>query len=363
MLVGYPIEATAENWFHECLMKMLQTIHESIRNGQEPSAWPEIIPEESRAIIGRHPGLKSRLERYVEVATNLNHDELEQVSIALTNQNDIVRLLSCACDCESIDLLPELIRAPVKDLFGFGFDLLADLGVRDRQYVVIFQKARYKNVCPFCGIEYFSSPTAPRNSLDHYLAKSKYPFAATNLMNLVPMGTDCNSKYKLAQDILYKADGVTRRKSFFPYDEISVQISLEKSSPFSGDQGIFSPPEWEIDLLPHSEEVETWDEVFHIRERYRREILEVDFKPWLWDFMSWCKSAVVRADFMEDVVVALQRYINYLRSGGIKDRAFLKAAVFQMLYRECQQNNQRVIGIFGALVFGVDFFVNREPFQ
>ena len=27
MLFGYPIAATAENWLHECLVEMVQTIH------------------------------------------------------------------------------------------------------------------------------------------------------------------------------------------------------------------------------------------------------------------------------------------------------------------------------------------------
>jgi hypothetical protein len=32
VLFGYPIAATAENWLHECLLEMMQTIHANHAN-------------------------------------------------------------------------------------------------------------------------------------------------------------------------------------------------------------------------------------------------------------------------------------------------------------------------------------------
>src|SRR5574341_1731339 len=175
MLFGYPVEATADNWFHECLVVTLQTIHESLQNGQVPPAWPRIIPDQYRENLKTKHGLRDRLIAYQTALAALNNDELEQVNAALTEQNDIENLLSATCNCQVISDLPESLRVPLKDLFDFGFKLLTDLGVRDQQYSVIYKSTPY-HVCPFCGCEFFDAPGAPREDLDHFLAESKYPF-------------------------------------------------------------------------------------------------------------------------------------------------------------------------------------------
>jgi hypothetical protein len=358
MLTEYPVEATSENWFHECLMEMILLIHTWKKSGQKPLDWPAIIPAIHRAELRRKIGLKDRLESYIQAVGALTDTELAQVESALADQNQVARLLANDCDCEALAKLPAKIQQPTQELFEFGFELLAKLGIRDRQYHVIYDKIP-SHMCPFCGCEYFDAPGAPREALDHYLAESKYPFAATNLQNLVPMGNKCNSRYKLAQDILFQPDNVTRRKSFYPYAHANVKISLERSRPFVGTVGVFSPVEWEIDFVPDIEEVTTWDNVFHIRERYKRDVLDVEFKNWLREFARWCSSATVNAITLPDVINALDKYARYIQSMGIKDRAFLKAETFRMLYLECVNGNDRVVNILGALVFGVGAFLNN----
>jgi hypothetical protein len=48
VLFGYPIAATAENWLHECLVEMVQTIHANHDGRQVALAWPDIIPAAHR---------------------------------------------------------------------------------------------------------------------------------------------------------------------------------------------------------------------------------------------------------------------------------------------------------------------------
>lgn len=348
MLFGYPVEATVENWFHECLVGMLQIIH---ANPHQRPSWPEIIPETYREKLRGRPGLRDRLLEYQSAVTKLPTEELEQVSNALMEQNNIADLLSGQCNCEILDELPQTIHESIKALFAFGFKLLTDLGVRDSQYRTIFASTPY-HVCPFCGCEFFDAPGAPREALDHYLAESKYPFAAINLSNLVPMGNKCNSRYKLAQDILYQNDG-TRRRSYYPYAKTGqIKISLERSEPFAGTSGLFPLPDWQIDFDPATEEVSTWNSVFHIEQRYKRDILDADFMSWLREFSAWCRSSNLRPLSRQDMVDALERYINYQSDMSFRDRAFLKAAVFQMLYHHYQQGNERLITLLNGVVIG-----------
>jgi hypothetical protein len=283
VLYGYPIEATAENWLHDCLCEIIQTIHTNLQASHSIPDWPDIIPEKYRSKLRRRTGLQDRLEIYRTSVESLAPLERDRVTQALIDQNEIACLLSCTHHCENINDLPQSIHKPVKDLFSFSFDLLTDLEIRDNHYRKIYEAIQH--ICPFCGCEYFDAPiphrkvdssSERREALDHYLAESKYSFAAANLRNLVPMGHKCNSSYKLAQDILYNDDG-SRRKSFDPYNHTGVKISLDNSQPFAGANG--TVPQWQIEFEPATEEITTWDTVFKIRERFKNNVLDPDFNP------------------------------------------------------------------------------------
>jgi len=354
MLFGYPLAATAENWLHDCLSEILQVIHTCIDAGTPLPVWPDMIPELYRNRLHRRTGLRDRLSVYQIAVAKLAPVERSRILQAFNDQNKIALLLSCQCECEAITDLPPAIHASVKALFEFAFSLLTDLEIRDKHYKAIYDATSY-HICPFCGCEYFDAPGAPREALDHYLPEHKYSFAAANLRNLVPMGNKCNSRYKLAQDILRKDDG-TRRKSFDPYDQGTVTISLDNSQPFAGTIGRTGEPlpKWEIDFSSNTEEVTTWDDVFHVRERYERDVLNEAFNNWLNGFRSWCRDPrknIPNSD--QEWVDEIEAYAIYHESLGFEDRAFLKAAVFRMLHIHCKNGDERLIKFIKEVVTGV----------
>jgi hypothetical protein len=203
-------------------LEMVQTIHTNHDGRQVALAWPDIIPAAHRDTLHRRTGLHDRLAQYAAAAGKLSVSERQQVLTCLVQQNRIADLVTCSTDYESLSDLPKAIQAPVAELFGFAFELLTGLGVRDRHYRAIYTAVPY-HVCPFCCCEYFDASGAPREDLDHYLSKSFYPFATVNLRNLVPMGIKCNERYKLAQDILRDAAGVSGGRS------TRMQIGISKS--------------------------------------------------------------------------------------------------------------------------------------
>jgi hypothetical protein len=347
VLFGYPIASTAENWLHECLLEMVRTIHANHDGRQEVLAWPDIIPAAHRDKLYRRTGLYDRLAQYAAAAGKLSVAERQQVLACLVQQNRIADLVTCSTDCESLTDLPKAIQAPVAELFGFAFELLTGLGVRDRHYHAIYTTVPY-HVCPFCGCEYFDAPGAPREDLDHYLPRSLYPFAAANLRNLVPMGMKCNERYKLAKDILRDAAGV-RRRSFDPYADRHLTIVLDNSVPFGSADG--QTPDWQIDFDPDSVECTTWDNVFHVRERIKRDVLDSSFWQWLRDFSAWFRKRMGIADPGDaEVVDAMHTYAEDMALTGLTAREFLRAPVFQMLHRRCKAGNQRVLALIKDVV-------------
>ena len=339
MLFGYPIEATAENWLHECLCEMVRTIHRSLDAGQAVPTWPEIIPAAHLAQLGSRTGIRDRLKRYAEAVNALVAVERQRVLTCLNQQNCITDLVSCATDCESLSDLPETIRDPAADLFDFAFGLLTKIGIRDRHYQAIYKSAMY-HMCPFCGCEYFDAPGAPREDLDHYLAKSRYPFAAVNLRNLVPMGMRCNERYKLDQDILRNAAG-DRRRSFDPYADRDIRVNLENSVLFGGADG--QTPDWQIEFDPDSPECTTWDDVFQVRERMKRDVLDSSFNRWLGEFAAWFRRRINIANPDSAALLsAMCTYAEDMELTGLNARELLRAPVFQMLHRHCDGGNERL---------------------
>ncbi|QSQ27601.1 hypothetical protein JY651_22980 [Pyxidicoccus parkwayensis] len=339
MLFGYPIAATQNNWLHDCLCEAVRTIHASVDAKKRYPGWPSVLPKVYRETLKSRTGLRDRLKSYHSAVRRLTKAERDVVLDALESENRIGDLLSGACECARNDGLPQDIQEPVAELFEFAFGLLTDLAVRDQQYAAIYA-ASSDHVCPFCGTEYFDAPGAVREGLDHYLARSRYPFAAANLRNLVPMGYKCNSNYKLASDLLRRGDG-SRRVAFDPYNHTRISVSLDDSEPFDGTTE--HTPNWMIRFDPETPAAHTWDEVFSVRERYRRDHLDPSFRSWLDQFAKIARRTGVRGDSDAELIAVLKWLEDLYGDSGLQDRAFLKAAAFRMLRRHCEAGHQRLL--------------------
>ncbi len=340
MLFTYPVAATTNNWLHDSLRDAVRTIHAAAEAGTATPAWPDIFPVAHRTTLKKRRALRDRLTQYETAARLLNPAQHQQILIALDEQNRVSDLLSGVCDCDRCDRLPAHIQEPAKELFAEGFRLLTEFGIRDAQYQSIYASLDSK-ACPFCGCEYFDAPQAPREALDHYLAKSIYPYAGTNLRNLAPIGTKCNSNYKKDRDVIRAAN--VARLAFDPYGNGSASVSLVQSVPFAGTDG--DTPDWIVDFVPASQQAETWDAVVEIRTRYRRDILDQTFKTWLGWFGDWCRSGAGSPTDGPTLLSALDRYLAMLKSKGHSDRAFLQFAVFEFLRLQCQTGNTRLVNL------------------
>ena len=346
MLFGYPVAATNDNWLHECLFETIGNVHTTVDAGNRYPRWPTILPAAQRVKLRASTGLQDRLANYDKAVRKLSKANRARILKAVGDQNRISDLVSGKCNCAKLTELPKTVHKSTKSLFDYAYERLTDLGVRDSHYSKIYASTP-DHVCPFCGAEYMDAPGAPREDLDHYLAKSLYPFAAANLRNLVPMGHKCNSSYKLAIDIMWRTDG-TRRVAFDPYNHAEIAVLLDDSDPFHGT--IENTPRWEIHFAPDTPAVSTWDDVFSVRVRYCRDHLNPSYARWLGLFGVWVRSSGLEVDTDEAIVAALQCYENYWVESGMHDRAFLKAAVFRMLRRHCEAGHQRLLNQIKDLV-------------
>lgn len=337
MFFAYNRAANADNWLHECIVGILSEAIASIDSGKAPLPWPDIIPADHRKQLEPHTSVQNAVASFLAAYEEIGEEDRRRVNEAITRQNRLQDLFSNTIQCHRAGDLPVAIRDAADILSKALFKLLTKFGLRDEQYRIIYRSLKHK-VCPFCGCEYFDPPPKeddsdkedpdfPRHDLDHYLARSIYPFAGVNLNNLAPMGDRCNKAYKKKQDIIY-ADGASRKCSD-PFLGPTATISLVNSKPYA--RGML--PEWQIDLNDDCEEIRTWDKVFSIRTRLAFGILDEEYDGWLNEFGRWCSKPRYRG--LNVVPTLLDEYIEYNISEGLSERAFLRRATFQMLRQKC----------------------------
>lgn len=336
MLFCYPLEAAQENWLHESIFRAIQNTLE----GNHAGNFREFFPPEHRAALARKRGLKAKFERLRAEMEQLTETERVTALRCLTSQNEIPALFDGVTEvyCLPDDMRPQFVIA-ARELFEAAFLALSSLGVRDRQYEIAYT-AIPARLCAFCGIEPLDSPAPeiPREDLDHYLASSIYPFAATNLRNLAPIGQKCNSSYKRAINILVGSDGA-RRRCFDPYGDQTASLSLLQSKPFEGGiKDLFLLPAWQLEFEGPPEETKTWDSVFSIATRYMMNVLDAELRGWIDHFAQWWARDVAQPPKDTPSVIALlRRYLDGVIQEGFSENAFLKRATFEMFAHQCTQ--------------------------
>lgn len=345
MLFGYPIAAINDNWWHQCLLDAIRNLHACLDSGRPYPTWPNVLPPVHQAQLASKTGLQDKLAAYYQAVRRLSKANRDAILQAMESQNCISDLLSCICDCPSIEDLPKSVQQPIKDLFDYAYEQMPKC-IRDSHYKIIYDSIP-AHVCPFCGAEPFEAPGSVREELDHYLLKSCYPFAAANLRNLVPMGHKCNTGYKKSADLLRCKDK-TRRHVIDPYCHTTIDVSLINSNPFGGDDQ--RTPRWNIEFEPSAPAVATWDEVFQVRDRYVNSHLNPHYRYWLAEFRAYVITSGLGADTDEDLIEALKRHESIISVAGWTGMAFLKAAVFRMLRHHCECGDHRLLMMIKDLV-------------
>lgn len=337
MLFSYPVQALGQNWLNDLAVGMVLAGMDAIDAGARPISWPECLPEARRNVLQQRTGLRAKLKSFLEGYSALTVGDRAIVRSVIERQTALPNVYNDNEPCPTIDALPQSIRALASALATYLFDQLSaikegDGFLRDNQYKAIY--ATNIRICPFCGLNYFRAPGAPRHALDHLLPISIYPFAAADLRNLPPACDECNSTYKRAIDILTGTDGL-RRRCCDPYFGPTYRITLDGSEFFTGNEiSGFALPKWNINLVGQEQDrAGTWDAVYQVKARYTRDILDADFLSWIGHYSRWFIREKGRDHDAAAVAAELPRYIEGVIQDGYTDRAFLKAEAFRLLDR------------------------------
>lgn len=77
-------------------------------------------------------------------------------------------------------------------------------------------------VCPYCNRMYTTTlfgANRIRPAFDHFYPRSKYPYLAVSLFNLIPSCSMCNGKKRSTAEVIYKEEEKENISIIYPYDE------------------------------------------------------------------------------------------------------------------------------------------------
>lgn len=239
----------------------------------------------------------------------------------------------------------------IKTFFGNLYTEIINKEIFDSKtkHFIKFRKLNGENiVCPFCGLESLlgeeDGEDGKKDDYDHWLSKGKYPFSSINFKNLIPMCSRCNQKYKSQKDTLYfqvkKGGKWNRRQVFYPYGNKAklggINVSIDKRvSSLKNDNS------WGIHLKGDAKltgEIESWDQIFDIKSRYKNRIKIRYKRSWYEHVRKLYKTKKGSIgfdfnDFKKDIY-------NGLKPIQLEENTIVEKAYYHYLFADpnCQKN-------------------------
>lgn len=249
------------------------------------------LPAGLRAAITGNPPTCAAVDALVAKLSALNRRQKQALKDALVLNTEPCAFL--ADRTEPLPSIPASVSPALKTLAVHLFQRTAKLKGVERACgeCIDDHYARFRqgnapgngNVCCVCGTEYLAQVRSDENDneqwrgpYDHLLAKDLYPLYGVDPKNLLPICNTCNSKAKLAKDLILK--GGMRRLSFSPWTEHASWKEIEVVV----DDKTYLFPRVVVNFRSadpdRKEKLSTWDDVYAIRSRVEGEFIELAAK-------------------------------------------------------------------------------------
>lgn len=216
----------------------------------------------------------TEIERIYVVFKGLDKPKKDTVIKAFKQADQIEEL--CAKKERPIYLsgLDKVVEDDIKPLFKWCYEGLLNKkkvsGDKLKYYQELIDNNEF-NLCPCCGLIDFESPdddNEVREAYDHYLPKSKYPFASVNFKNLVPLCYKCNSERKKSKDPIEND-----RIAFYPFSTEVHDIGFACTYEIDIDKELNAVlKDLNFSFSGKDEELDTWNWLFAIKYRYNKKV-------------------------------------------------------------------------------------------
>jgi hypothetical protein len=241
------------------------------------------LNDELKALYDEHDWFRKKVNKIYKVCKDdLTVQDITDFKNAFENNNQIERLCNGTLIPIYINTLHVKLRKPLKNFFSelytkfLGWALICNNYKKKKDYYDELISKNNFTECPCCGFGDIKTDYSDGHSpFDHYLPQKYYPFSTINFDNLVPMCHICNSDNKGEKDIIKNGQVV-----FYPFANahpaINVLVDFEASKLplLINKSGIDKLPKgyFKIDFNVTTVEIESWNKIFKIRNRYSGKI-------------------------------------------------------------------------------------------
>lgn len=212
--------------------------------------------------------------------------------LSVDERNTFIEIFNCNNEIENLCINPSsrkslsLLSSKISDAIIAFFkelydrllkwvDIEKEYGSKKQYYDDLIDENDFK-FCPCCGYGNIETVYDKGHSaFDHYLPVKHYPFSVINFYNLFPLCYQCNSGAKSSKDVLE-----SNKKIFYPFSSVHPSITFEMKIKAKSLTKFLEkvkkkdrPTEDDLKVSPiydkrYSEQVNSWDEVYEIGQRY-----------------------------------------------------------------------------------------------
>ena len=204
----------------------------------------------------RKNSAENRKKCFDEINGELNLNGFTSLSTIKPIPEMIQKALGTAKKAFSIDKISKVLFK----LFDYD-----DFSDKFREKFITASKV---NVCPYCNSAFILNYQKDKNNkstadLDHYYPRSRYPFFAVTLWNLIPICSTCNSRFKAQYDTF-------SNEILYPYikwqgkDKINFIPKLTEKGYSFEDVAHFT-----IEVQTKNERSKNSADLFHLQELYK----------------------------------------------------------------------------------------------
>ncbi|MFD2518254.1 HNH endonuclease [Salinimicrobium flavum] len=283
--------------FHGYIVFFFESIYfQSLTNYNDWNNY--FIHSELKPFVKATRKLKPLLEKIHEEFLKVNQSEKKLVFDSARNSLDIQGICHSEIPlAHKKDLSNDLGNA-IHALFHYIYYQLPQTKIFTDKYGKLIN--HYEEIkrlnndiksCPFCGLH----PIKPlesktRQTYDHYLPLSHYPFVGFNTQNLVPTCKPCNEDYKKDKEVLHSdTNRQNRRKLIFPYGNYAFSPKI-KIDVLDYDPDTLKINRCLVNIGTEEniclDEMRTWCEIYEVDTRYRNIIVN-DSDSWFDEFLEF----------------------------------------------------------------------------
>lgn len=201
-------------------------------------------------------------------------------------------------------------------------------------YEAIKTENRKIKKCPFCGLQDIHPlNNKTKQTYDHYIPLSLYPFVGIQSKNLVPTCKDCNEDFKHDKDSLFlNTQRTIRRKLFYPYGNYKYALTIDLKNVILDNSNLkIDNCEVEINCNQpkFQNEMESWKDIYEIDKRYKNTI-EDDSDEWYNEFYDYIISKQSDGSFI-NMQTSYNEYRSALSVTESTSNSFLKVPYFTIV--------------------------------